>query len=186
MRAHHVQGLVTPADDWSISSTYDATDARRLPHYADGTSYIIRIRALDVLEKSSKLMYLKPEPGLEARTRDASTSVSPPGGIDEYLDWQNYEAVFQNFSPPTNGSSPSGNGGSAKKGHGWARTARIRTPKAYEEIYQALLRIEADLPPERRTNWAVWDGKVQDWHYVQPVRKDVINLVSGLQDAESH
>ena len=59
------------------------------------------------------------------------------------------------------------------------RCARVRTPKTYEEIKAALFKVEDDLPPERRTNWAVWDGRVQDWHF-QAAKTDTFTLASWM------
>ncbi|EIW71404.1 hypothetical protein TREMEDRAFT_60335 [Tremella mesenterica DSM 1558] len=161
-------GLVNKDDDKTVSELFEPSEGP-LPHYADSTFYILRLRAIALLEKSSKLMYLKPEPGLQERTRDGSCSVSPMGGIDEYLSFQEYNASQATDTHPCeDGKNPSGS-------QGWTRCARIRTPKAYEEIRLALLRIENDLPPERRTNWEKWDGKVQDWHY-SPSKKDVASM----------
>lgn len=52
----------------------------------------------------------------------------------------------------------------------------MRNPKAYNEVREALLLIEEDLPEEWRTNWLEWDGKVQAWHF-NGARKDIISLV---------
>lgn len=57
------------------------------------------------------------------------------------------------------------------------RTARVRNPKAYQEIYDALMRIEMDMPPERRTRWEIWDGDVQDWHFTGQNRRELAVLV---------
>jgi hypothetical protein len=57
------------------------------------------------------------------------------------------------------------------------RTASVRTPKAYQEILEALGRIEGDMPPERRTRWEEWDGNVQDWHFTGVHRRELAVLV---------
>ena len=57
------------------------------------------------------------------------------------------------------------------------RCAKVRTPKAYQEVYDALKRAEADMPPERRTNWEIWDGNVQDWHFGSTARRELAVLV---------
>ncbi|WVF68407.1 hypothetical protein IAT40_003172 [Kwoniella sp. CBS 6097] len=204
-------GLVTEDDDQSLSSIYRPSLFHRpLPHYTEKTLISIRLRAISILERSSKLMYLQPEEGWDTAlctSASASSADSPANmnysGIDDYLIQQMAFAAGLNpvdsdpSRRPTFGSgsaqnpninhdnlfgpgpgSGSGGPGSARglglKG-GWTRTARIRTPKAYEEVKSALLRIEADLPPEWRTNWFIWDGKVQDWHFGKP-RKDLITL----------
>ena len=82
-------------------------------------------------------------------------------------------------SSPERTDDPNHNA-SASSGKGWMRTARIRTPKAYDEVRQALMKIEADLPPERRTEWGTWDGKVQDWHLSSP-KKEVTTLVRACK-----
>lgn len=154
---------------------------------------ILRIRALGILERASKLMYLKPEPGWEAKLHQSSrhsslsgsfsgasasgsnsaspmsySHISPSGPIDEYLRAQNYAAA--------SGQDPLGVGKADEK-KGWMRTARIRNPTAFDEVRQALMRVEEDLPPERRTNWEAWDGIVQPWHY-GGYKRDVVTLVS--------
>lgn len=58
------------------------------------------------------------------------------------------------------------------------RTASVRTPKAYQEVYDALTRIEGDMAPERRTKWEIWDGDVQDWHFTGKNRRELAVLVS--------
>jgi len=170
---------VNEADHSSISTLYDSTPAPPLPHYSDSTFVILRIRAIAVLERASKLMYLRPESGCEDRLREtmsispdtlgAISSISPPNWLDEYLssDWS--------MDPAAEQASESSRRGSAT-GKGWMRTAKIRTPKAFDEVKQALQAIEADLPPERRTKWGVWPEKVQDWH--DSPKKDVFTLVS--------
>lgn len=64
---------------------------------------------------------------------------------------------------PSDGDTGAGGGGA--QGKGWMRCAKLRTPKAYEEVRLALMNVEMDMPPERRTDWTVWDGRVQPWHY---------------------
>ena len=84
------QGLVTADDDQSISTLYDPGPPQQtLPHYAAASDQILRLRALAILERASKLIYLKPEPEFEHMLRDQSQSASPAGPIDEYLFYQN-------------------------------------------------------------------------------------------------
>ena len=173
--------MINEADDTSINSLYDPTPSPALPHYSDSTLYILRMRSIAVLERVAKLMYLKPESGWQEHLRETmSTSpesmqvlseASPPNWLDEYLamDWAKDSSPERTDDPNHNAS--------ASSGKGWLRTARIRTPKAYDEVRQALMKIEADLPPERRTEWGTWDGKVQDWHLSSP-KKEVTTLVS--------
>jgi hypothetical protein len=186
----HSQGLVSTADDYTISTLWEP-EHRPLKHYAESTMLILRIRALGILERASKLMYLKPEPGWEARLHQSSrhsslsgsfsgasasgsnsaspmSHISPSGPIDEYLRAQNYAAA--------SGRDPLGVGKADEK-KGWMRTARIRNPTAFDEVRLALMRVEEDLPPERRTNWEAWDGIVQPWHY-GGYKRDVVTLVS--------
>ncbi|OCF34322.1 hypothetical protein I316_03836 [Kwoniella heveanensis BCC8398] len=169
-------GLVTEDDDQSLSTIYRPSPFHRpLPHYTEKTLISIRLRAISILERSSKLMYLHPEDGWDtafSTSASASSADSPENpnysGIDDYLIQQMAFAAGLNPVDSDPSKRPRLKGG-------WTRTARIRTPKAYEEVKSALLRIEADLPPEWRTNWFVWDGKVQDWHFGKP-RKDLITL----------
>ncbi|WVQ95964.1 hypothetical protein IAU59_003063 [Kwoniella sp. CBS 9459] len=207
-------GLVTEGDDRSLSSIYRPSAFHRpLPHYTEKTLISIRLRAISILERSSKLMYLQPEEGWDtafSTSASASSADSPANtnysGIDDYLIQQMAFAAGLNHvdSDPSRRPNPSFGGGGTGAGAaqnsnpdinlnnffgaggpasakglgmkgGWTRTASIRTPKAYEEVKSALLRIEADLPPEWRTNWFIWDGQVQDWHFGKP-RKDLITL----------
>lgn len=176
---------MTEADDVSLSSLYEPRLGPCLPCYSDATGYILRVRTMALLERSAKLIYLKPEPGWRDRAREtygmspgsgSGTYASPPGWSDE---GSSEYAMVSGGNSPANSDHVQ----NRKPGRGWMRTARIRTPKAYEEVRQALLRVEEDLPPERRTRWDRWDGKVQDWHF-QPHRskKEIFTLVSGVID----
>ncbi|WRT69797.1 uncharacterized protein IL334_006788 [Kwoniella shivajii] len=174
-------GLVTEQDDHqSVQSIYKpAMQHNPLPHYAESTLISIRLRAISILERASKLMYQPPEEGWE-RSLAASTPSdhsSPSSNIDDYLYTQiGVAAGFVNVQNK-NGTSTStpASASSNRSKEGWTRTARIRNARAYEEVKQALLKIESDLPPEWRTEWWKWDGKVQEWHFGKP-RKDVITL----------
>lgn len=183
------QGLVSESENQSISTLYDPSPPKQtLPHYATSTEPILRLRALAILERASKLMYLRPEPEYEQRIRSQSQSQShsPSGPIDEYLYFENvnmthgpdFLAQKLNFGSQnrSQGGSP-GDSSNGQGGKGWMRCAKIRTPKAYEEVKLALLNVEMDLPPERRTDWSIWDGRVQDWHYTA-ARVDFYSLVS--------
>lgn len=182
----NTQGLVSGQDDSTISDLYELSPPRQtLPHYATSTELILRLRGLAVLERSSKLMYLKPEPEFEQRIRDQSqsSSASPAaafGSIDEYLFQQNIKITHgPDFLAQMTGQSNSQGqspGSTASQGKGWQRCAKVRTPKAFEEVRLALMKIEIDLPPERRTDWTIWDGRVQDWHYTAS-RMDNYTLV---------
>ena len=174
---------MTQSDDQSISSLYDSTPPKQtLPHYASSTEGILRLRALAILERASKLMYLKPEPEYEERVRSQSQSQSPSGPIDEYLFFENVtvthgpDFLAQKLDSMGQGPSPSDSSASSQ-GKGWMRCAKVRTPKAYEEVRMALMKVEMDLPPERRTDWSIWDGRVQPWHY-SASRMDNYPLVS--------
>jgi hypothetical protein len=113
-------------------------------------------------------MYLKPEPEYEVFVREqSSNSNSPAGQIDEYLhnqnvklslggNWfesENLEGMFPveeaDLSAGTNGKGPSRTG--------WMKCAKVRTPKAFEEVKRALLRMEEDLPLDLRNDWGVWN-----------------------------
>lgn len=202
--------------------------------HANGISW--HVRALAILEVSSKLMYLPPEPGWESALSTSGSNHSSPAAmqqqqqpqqpqyqqgqmpmqtIDDFLRAQNFAAAaigngmggggrgggaFGSFGgsagaggggfggsagggggglfgasggsfdwemdDPMSSYMPTGYGGSngaspanvSARSRAWTRTARIRTPKAFEEVRSALLRLEADLAPDMRTNWEVWDG----------------------------
>lgn len=220
--------------------------------YNAANGWIFHIRALSILERASKLMYLPPEPGWEAALREnpqpglggsgsAEYTPSPPGGlgfgwgsawspnqtIDDFLRAQN-AAVSMMADSPMNGNGGGGGGGFGNgmsagsggggtggwtsqagsgsgsglgstpsswsqlpgagpaaaggalsdSGRGWTRCARVRTPKAYEQVHQALIKMESDLPPDRRTNWETWDGKLGSWLFDGKMRKEPLSLVS--------
>lgn len=98
------------------------------------------------------------------------SSVSPSSDIDDYLNYQNYAA--DNMSARQFALSVSG------KGKSRMRCARLRTPKAYEQVRVALLRLEADLPPDHRTPWGTWNGTGEAWIYNNP-SKESVTVVSG-------
>ena len=119
---------------------------------------------------------------------------SPPAWTNDWINSDRYNAIFGDSlntsqpgqsgqpgqssafgsrigsgnGPASNGQSPASmsqsGGGGGGTGKGWMRTARIKTPKAYEEVKVALERLEADLTPDYRTDWAHWDGKAPAWH----------------------
>lgn len=124
-------------------------------------------------------MYLKPEKGWEDNLREV-TSVSPPQNTSSPPDWVedviSYEAYLSFFGATTANTARKS---SEQVGKGWMRCAKIRTPKAYQEVYDALMRIEMDMPPERRTNWETWDGNVQDWHFGSTARRELAVLVGS-------
>lgn len=179
---------MTQSDDHSISTLYDPTPPKQtLPHYATSTELILRLRALAILERASKLMYLRPEPEYEQKIQEQSSqSQSPSGPIDEYLFFENVNMThgpdflaqkLNSMGHGQQGTSPSES--STSQGKGWMKCAKIRTPKAYEEVRLALLKVEIDLPEERRTDWTIWDGRVQPWHYTAS-RMDNYSLVRQL------
>jgi hypothetical protein len=189
-----MQGLVNEADDVSVGTIYSPIPDRPLPHYAESTYINLRMRAICILERASKLMYLKPEPGwqdaLHNRSNPSSSGASPastfgggtasgpsvsPGWGDDMISNDQYINII-------GGRSTDSRRGSAnpQEHKGWTRTAWVRTPKAYEEVLMALRRIENDLPPERRTNWEDWDGNVQDWHFRGSNRREAFVLVSPV------
>lgn len=172
-------GLVTEADNISISSIYAPSPPRSRPlryDYADLVN--IRLRAITLLERASKLMYLPPEPGWDAnleRHRSESSGLTfflpkRPDEMNEYL-----SSPSGSGSTFTSGLNHTDTPGKFRKNKGWTKTAKVRNPKAYNEVRQALLLIEEDLPEEWRTNWLEWDGKVQAWHF-NGARKDIISL----------
>lgn len=178
-------------------SPYPDRPRPTLDPYAPSSFGILHLRALSILERASKLMYLPPEPGWDTSfTSFASRSSRGGGGdghsagvaIDDFLRAQNLAAVGQSST----GHSPSGSGigtgfpdsnGSGQSEDevtlGWTKTAKVRTPRAYEQVRQALLQMEADLPSERQTNWEVWDGGLGLWHTVPGRRKEAVTLVSS-------
>lgn len=164
-----------------------------MPTDTDAYSTILYIRALALLERASKLMYLAVErdspvydhltPSSMASDMSGAgsatfepprhempemASVSPSSDIDDYLSYQNYAAdnmtMRQMAAAATTKSS--------------MRCARLRTPKAYEKVLGALQRLEADLPPDHRTQWGQWDGHVAPWLYNNPT-KEWVTVVSG-------
>ncbi|WVR07980.1 hypothetical protein IAU60_005023 [Kwoniella sp. DSM 27419] len=177
-------GLVTTEDDRSLASLYEKPLAHRpLPHYMESTLISARLRGIGILERASKLMYLPAEEGWDHNLSldlSKSTGGSPVDiAIDDYL----YSQMAAAAGMPNVNASARSRSGSADTGRstgvpGWTRCAKIRTPKAYEEVKQALLRIEADLAPEWRVNWFVWDGKLQDWHFKGKPRKELVTLDS--------
>lgn len=194
--AANAQGLVNEADDVSVGTLYSPVPDPPLPHYAESTYVNLRMRAICILERASKLMYLKPEPGWQEalhRSNPSSSGASPastlgsgaaaggagasvsPGWGDDMISNDQYINIIGGMA----GESRRGSGNSAPQEHkGWTRTAKVRTPKAYEEVLMALRRVENDMPPERRTNWEEWDGNVQDWHFGGGNKREAFVLVS--------
>ncbi|CAK9783250.1 hypothetical protein CC85DRAFT_281995 [Cutaneotrichosporon oleaginosum] len=180
-------GLTTHKDDFTLNSVDDDVNPPpEMPTDTDAYSTILYIRALALLERASKLMYLPVErdsPVYDNLTPSSMTSdmsgagnahdqprnhtmpevasVSPSSDIDDYLRYQNYAAdnmtMRQMAAAATAKSS--------------MRCARLRTPKAYEKVRRALLRLEADLPLEHRTQWDQWDGHVAMWLYDNPSKE---------------
>lgn len=169
---------MTEADDQSISTLYDPSPPQQtLPYYGAASEAILRLRALAILERSSKLMYLKPEPSYDQLCREQSQSVSPAAPIDEYLFYQNVKMTHgPDYLGQQNQNVAAGQGASSPQSKAWMRCAKVRTPKAYEEVRLALMKVEVDLPPERRTDWTMWDGRVQQWHF-NASRMDNYSLV---------
>jgi hypothetical protein len=186
-----------------------------LPHYVDATLASIRMRSMSILERASKLIYLRPECDWYEKLKESSISpsalpsVSPPAqgaswaedilSYDQYMNYLAANTSTSQENSPFNpeepgqdvdmmfglaGSSNASNastgvdGASPAKTRGWMRTAKIRTPKAFEEIKCALLKAEEHLAPERRTDWDSWDGRDAAWYFDKKVRMDLFALVS--------
>ncbi|ODN84983.1 hypothetical protein L202_00828 [Cryptococcus amylolentus CBS 6039] len=162
-------GLVSDADDVSIASIFSPTGSVPRPMRYDHVDLVnLRIRAITILERSSKLMYLTPEAGWDKHLpRHDSNASALFNESMEYLSTPEHGSSYR--------SSDSPSAKSAQSSRRWTKTARIRTPKAYESVKRALLKIEEDLPEMWRTNWLEWDGKVHTWHF-QGARKDLISL----------
>lgn len=178
---------------WSLLEP-QAVHIRQLRPYGEATMYAMRIRAIALLEKAGKLMYLRPERGWEAALRQkistASNGSTPANGQTGHSTSPSNGSGSSNNSDAllsTPDSSPSTTAWSWDEmtqldpaqllGMPWTRCAQVRTPKAYEDIKQALLRVEEDMPLERRTNWDVWDGQVQLWHF-GGAKKEIVTQVS--------
>ena len=153
--------MVSERDDITINTVWNPQ-----PFTGDTTSpLILRLRSLCILERASKLMYLAPEPGWDANLLRSNGSSPHTGNIDDFLRFQNQSAGQMG----------------QEEGRGWTRCAKIRTPKAYEQVRQALLALERDLPQEMRTNWEVWDGIASAWQFGQTPKKEPVMLVCRLQ-----
>lgn len=191
-------GLTSHKDDYSLSSLDDDLyRPQELPQDTDSSWAILYIRSLAVLERASKLQYLAVErdspvydhftpesdvssnpsgphnyggpssagTGPNRHNSDGSglpSSVSPSSDIDDYLSYQNYAA--------NNLTAKRLAAGVADKSR--MRCARLRTPKAYEKVRLALLRLEADLPPDQRAEWGTWNGTAEAWLF-NPTRESV-------------
>ncbi|WVQ77552.1 hypothetical protein IAR50_007240 [Cryptococcus sp. DSM 104548] len=176
-------GLVSDADDVSIASIFSPSPSSTNPSaprpmrydYVDLVN--LRIRAITILDRASKLMYLTPEAGwnkdLRRHDSNASTSASASGFLGDGMEYLNATPDHGQGSPYGASDSPSAK--STQSARSWTKTAKIRTPKAYDSVKQALLKIEDDLPEMWRTNWLEWDGQVHTWHF-QGARKDLISL----------
>jgi hypothetical protein len=42
------------------------------------------------------------------------------------------------------------------------------------------MKVEIDLPMERRTDWTMWDGRIQQWHFTAS-RMENYTLVRDLR-----
>jgi hypothetical protein len=98
--------------------------------------------------------------------REQFQSASPSGPIDDDFYHQNVNLINDpGFLGQKSGTSSTASESASSQGKTWMECARVRTPKAYADIKVALEKIEIDLPVYRRTNWAVWDGRFQGWHF---------------------
>lgn len=200
----NLQGLVSTADDQSLVDLYSTKKTPQLPFTLSYTGPLIRIRALAILERSSKLMYLKPEPEYDQFLKDylsansTPASASPSGPIDEYLyiqnvnltmggNWFDTEVLEGMFDPSQGQDQGLGVGGNQNRtskssntqgasSRGWMKCAKVRTPKAYEEVKRGLLKIEEDLPESCRNNWQVWNE--QEKACMKSVIPEMFGLVS--------
>ncbi|ORX37628.1 hypothetical protein BD324DRAFT_622673 [Kockovaella imperatae] len=176
-------GLVTKADDRSTSSIWsEKLSFAPLPPYADSTLTNVRMRSLGILDRASKLVLLDPEEGWETRLPNRSSvgspvdppTNSPPEWSADWLSPEQYQTIFGTCPAapgdqdglPKSAQGPEGAQGHPTQGSGkgWMRTAKYRTPKAYEAVKRALERLEADLMPEFKTEWWTWDGVPPRWH----------------------
>ena len=147
-----------------------------------------------VFERSSKLMYLNPEPGWDdeivqsatSSTHHSPYSYSGSGSGTTHGSHASSSGDHDHHSAGGDYSSPASatGAGSSQAGMGdrlaWTRTPMIRTPKAYGEVVLALQRIEDDLPPNRRTKWDEWDGNAEEWQFAgDSSRREVFLLVSA-------
>lgn len=145
-------------------------------------------------------MYLKPEPEYEQLLREQldPSSSSPSGPIDEYLyiqnvnlsmggDWYfgedlgsmfDFEAAASDGNGNGNGTGNTQSASSKVNSRAWMKCAKVRTPKAYEEVKMALKKLELDLPVECRNNWEVWNE--HERAAVKPMRSDFFSLVSEV------
>lgn len=198
-------GLTSQKDDYSLSSMDDDINPpQELPHDSDASAAILYIRSLALLERASKLMYLPVErdspvydsltpssatselsvphnfnPSSAGASGDASmpfvSSVSPSSDIDDYLNYQNY--AVDNMTVRQLAATSAGKSS--------MRCARLRTPKAYEKVRLALLRLEADLPPDHLTHWGTWNGTAESWINNNPT-KESVTVVCDSAAKEAH
>lgn len=190
------QGLVSEADNDSSWSMLEPRmeHIRRLQPYSEAATMALRIRAVALLERAGRLMYARPERGWEVGARKLASASglstgSTPGdnsgrarGRSESVDSGAFGYNGASRASPAGAAGWSWDqlGGGAKAqlaSQPWTKCARVRTPKAYEDIRQALLRVEEDLPPERRTRWDSWDGQAHAWHLAE-AKKETVTLVS--------
>lgn len=162
-------GIVSLQDDYSLRSMWDGTRPRHvLPHHTPQSHHILFLRAVSLMERASKLMYLPDEQGaafpLEARDFEYAYNLVL-FDIDGFLHESNRH-LSQSLPTPTSAEFDA------------SRTASVRTPKAFEEVRRGLLSVEADLPPHQRTNWAEPHDGSRGWWEFELWTPEVSGLVS--------
>ncbi|WWD17595.1 hypothetical protein CI109_102036 [Kwoniella shandongensis] len=169
--------LPTKNDDRTVSSIWTCRPASPMTPHDDSSYMNCLFRSLAIFDRASKLITLDPEAGFEDRIKQSSSESSPfwptTTPRSDFEEDAQYRAIFRELDgmQATN-ESPRLRGG----GKGSMQTARIRTPKAYAQIKDALERLEGDLIPELRTDWYTWDGVTPKWFALSTNGKDLYNL----------
>ena len=166
-------GLVTKADDRSVSSIWGSSPASplSLPRFTDATYVNCLMRSVAILDQASKLVYLEPEAG---REEAFEPSLRLPLDLrDTSLPFEQYQIASGDIAgmPHTEHVDITGSANGNKQ------TARLRTPKAYEQIKLALDSLELDLSPEFRTDWQNWDRMAPKWLHSSTSTRNLCTLV---------
>jgi hypothetical protein len=144
-------GLVSRQDDVSIGSLYDFPDSPSRAKPIQDSMFTSTIKAMALLDRASKLVYLRPEKGTGFYSPQRCDGRSPADG------------------------SPAGY--TLPKIEPAQRTARIRTPAAFASLKNAIDRFNSELPPDRRNPWESWNGKI-DRSHMGTLDPEVAQLVS--------